>query len=756
MRNNRSGRPAAGYGVALALATSVVLAGCAELNQLLDIEGAGAIAPVGVARPGEDAARTAAESAVAEAALAEVAPAPARPETERVEGSGDFVAAPAQVLGAGPGGRVGDITLNFVNADVREVVRSVLGDTLGENYVLDPRVQGTITVQTSRPLPRGALLPMLEEILGLNGFALVRKPDNYVVLPVQEAINTAGVSGPFLPGGGVTRGFAIRILPLEHVGAREMARILEPMTPAGGVLRVDAARNLLVIAGTQHELQALQELVAIFDVDWMSGTSFALVPLDYADAETVIGELESVFGGAEDGPLAGLLRFIAVERVNAVLVIAGRPDHLKQAESWIARLDKGEGEGETRRLFVYYVKNARAEDLAAVLSEAFAPARGEEVPRARLAPGAERVEVGGVRATAATTAAAVEQLRAQRRERVAEGEAPPAAEVEPVGAIARGAEGVGPGISLVTEGDIRIIADEANNALVILATAREYRMIEAALKKLDIVPLQVLIEATIAEVTLTDDLRYGVQWFLQEGNSAFTLSEFATGAATQVFPGFSYLLTGGLDFRLVLNALESITDVNVISSPQLMVLDNQTAELQVGSDVPVATQQALAVTGDAPLVNTIQFRETGIILRVTPRVNPGGLVIMEIEQEVSTVVPGADPLTPTIQQRRILSTIAVQSGETVVLGGLIQDNRTRAKSGVPFLQDIPLLGELFSTTSDVDIRTELLVVITPRVVGSPEEARAVTEELRRKMPAVVPLGARVEERTMDLDVEGNE
>jgi general secretion pathway protein D len=738
MGNNGWSPPAAGCGIVVAFAATLALGGCAELSRQRDSEGArvaaAAAAPVGAARPGEDAARTAAESAAAQAELSEAAAAPA----------------PAQVMGAGPGARVGDITLNFVNADVREVVRSVLGDTLGENYVLDPRVQGTITVQTSRPLPRGTLLPMLEEILGLNGFALVRKPDNYVVLPLQEAINTAGVSGPFLPGSGVTRGFAIRILPLTHVGAAEMARILEPMTPAGGVLRVDSARNLLVIAGTQNELQALQELVAIFDVDWMSGMSFTLVPLDYADAETVIGELESVFGSAADGPLAGLLRFVAVERINAVLVIAGRAGYLEQAESWIARLDKGEGEGEVRRLFVYYVKNGRAENLAEVLSEAFAPARDEETPRARLAPGAERGEVGGVRATAATTAAAVEQLRAERRERMAEGEAepaaPPAVEAEPVGAVARGAEGVGPGISLVAEGEIRIIADEANNALVILATAREYRMIEAALKKLDIVPLQVLIEATIAEVTLTDTLRYGVQWFLQEGNSAFTLSEVASGAAAQVFPGFSYLLTGGVNFRLVLNALDSITDVNVISSPQLMVLDNQTAELQVGSDVPVATQtqQEAVTTGTTVLASTIEFRETGIILRVTPRVNPGGLVIMEIEQEVSSVVDTAATTTPTIQQRRIQSSVAVQSGETVALGGLIQDDRTRAKSGVPFLKDIPLLGELFSTSSDTDIRTELLVVITPRVVGNQEEARAVTDELRRKMRAVAPLGARIE------------
>ena len=741
------------------VAVAIALTGCAELAELRRQDTARvaevAAAPVGARVAGRDIARTAAEAEAAEAAASDAAVEPGRPETQSVPGTGDFVGAPASVLGAGPGGQAGDITLNFVNADLREVVRTVLGDMLGENYVLDPRVQGTITVQTSRPLARGALLPMLEDVLQLNGFALVRKADSYVVMPLQEAINTAGVSGAFLPGGGVTRGFAIRVVPLAHISAQEMAGILEPLAPAGGVLRVDQARNLLIIAGTQQELVALDELVRMFDVDWLKGMSFALVPLDLADAKTVTGELEAVFGSATDGPLAGLLRFVAVERINAVLVISAKPTYLEQAQAWIARLDQGEGESDVRRLFVYYVKNGRAEDLATVLQTAFEPAAAE-TPRARLAPGAERIEVGeGIRATGADTARAIRELREQRRMARAEAEAadggepgavaPLAAEAAPVeappaeaGAVARAAASGGPGISVVGGADIKIIADAANNALVVLASAREYRMIESALKKLDIVPLQVLIEATIAEVTLRDELRYGVQWFLASGNSAISLAATETGEIAQAFPGFSYLLTAGANARVVLNALDSLTDVNVISSPQLMVLDNQTAELQVGEEVPVATQQQQASTsGDAPLVNTIQFRDTGVILRVTPRVNPGGLVIMEIEQEVSSVVPSAEPtITPTIQQRRVLSTIAVQSGETVALGGLIQGERSKTKSGLPFLKDIPLLGELFSATSDTDNRTELLVVITPRVVGNPEEARAVTQELRNKMRAV--------------------
>ncbi len=312
----------------------------------------------------------------------------------------------------------------------------------------------------------------------------------------------------------------------------------------------------------------------------------------------------------------------------------------------------------------------------------------------------------------------------------------------------------GEGIALAGEAEIRIIADEANNALVILATPADYRMVEAALKKLDIVPLQVLIEATIAEVTLTDDLRYGLQWFFKSGNFSATLSEVDTGVAAQFFPGFSVLFAT-TDISVVLNALESVTDINIISSPQLMVLDNQTARLQVGDQVPIVTRTAVSVEvgtepGEpeptAPIVNEVELLDTGVILNVTPRVNAGGLVIMEIEQEVSdavaTITSGID--SPTIRQRKISSTVAVQSGETVALGGLIRDKKEKTNTGIPILSSLPLIGPLFGVRTDDVERTELLILITPRVVSNQAEARAVTDELRRRLRAVVPLERKLE------------
>ncbi len=654
-------------------------------------------------------------------------------------GTGVFIRRPAPRGSPVKVTPVGDVILNFADANIREVVRSILGDTLKVNYVIDADVQGTITVQTSRPLPRSALLPTLENILGLTGAALVQAGDGYKIVPLEKApretreLDTGAAHLRHAPG------FGIQIVPLKFISAVEMQKILEPLAPKGSVLRVDEARNLLILGTTRRDLGTLLEAVEIFDVDWLSGMSFGLFPLQFTEAKTLAEDLRKILREDEKAPLAGLIRFVPIERLNAILVISPQAAYVEKAQAWIERLDQS-ADGTERRLFVYYVQNGRATDLAAVLNEVFTgerPAEGR--PAVELAPGLEPVEIVPYMAPPGGRAPKPGGTRAaQRTERP----------------LRAGLEGVAPeaGEAITVSGrrEIRIIADEANNALLILATPGDYRMVKAALEKLDIVPLQVLIEATIAEVTLNDELKYGLQHFFRPGGgTTVTLSEVATGAVASTFPGFSVFSTiAGGDVQLVLNALESVTDLNVISSPQLMVLDNHTAVLQVGDQVPVLTQQAVSVTDpEAPLVSTVEFRDTGVILTVTPRVNAGGLVILEIEQEVSDVakeVTTEGITSPTIRQRRITSTVAIQSGETVALGGLIRDSQDNAESGIPILSRIPILGALFGATSLETKRTELLILITPRVVGSLQEARDVTEELRRRLRAVIPLRRRIE------------
>jgi len=654
---------------------------------------------------------------------------PLEPVVQR--GTGSFVAPPGPAVSAAlTTDAAGEITLNVVDAELREVVRLVLQDALGVNYVIDPAVGGQITVQTMRPLPADDLVAVLDAVLRMNGAALVRVGDLYKVVPIDQAI----ASGP-VPGIGPVPdagdpGFGVRVVPLRFVSANELAPVLAPFAPPGGAIEIDPTRNLLLLAGLPDQLATLTNLVSIFDVDWLQGMSFGLFPLDNAPAAELVEELREIFSNFEGGPLASLIRFMPIERLNAVLVVSSQAEYLTEAETWIERLDRV-GDGEEPRIFVYSLQNARATTLAEVLSEMFGARSSTVAGASLLAPGQEAVELSSTGAFEMGAAEAGEEGATELPLRAA-----------PLAGESLSVEPTGP-----ADAEIRIIADDTTNALVIRATPREYEKIRDALDELDVLPLQVLIEATIAEVTLTDELRYGVEWFFRSGDFEFSF----TPSATALLPvgGFQGIFDSGNDVRLVLQALDAITDVNVVSSPQLMVLDNQTARIQVGDQVPISVQSATSVIDpDAPVVNSIEYRDTGVILLVTPRVNQSGLVIMEIQQEISNVVDApttttSEETSPTINQRQINSTVAILSGETVALGGLIQDQRERAQSGIPFLSRLPIVGALFRTRANSVTRTELLVLITPSVVENPARARAVTDELRRRLRNLEQLESRV-------------
>jgi general secretion pathway protein D len=280
-----------------------------------------------------------------------------------------------------------------------------------------------------------------------------------------------------------------------------------------------------------------------------------------------------------------------------------------------------------------------------------------------------------------------------------------------------------------------VVPDEANNALIITATAQEYRRVRHILDRIDIAPNQVFLEATIAEVRLNDDLKRGVRWFFQAGNQDIRFTDLATGAVTPVFPSFSHFFFTR-NIQVVFDALSTVTDVNIISSPTLMVLDNKKATLQVGNEVPIVTQSALAVlTPGAPIVNSVTYRNTGIVLNIVPRVGDKGRILLEVDQEASDVVrtdtSGID--SPTIQQRRIRTTVAVNDGESIILGGLMQDRADYRRDQVPLIGEVPLLGNLFKSKLDQIARTELLVAITPRVIKDDSQIRAVTEEFRARI-----------------------
>ncbi|MFO1129581.1 MAG: type II secretion system secretin GspD [Rhodospirillales bacterium] len=718
----------------------------------------------------------------------ETAPEVGRRAGDFVPGTSVFArpSGPGRVSVEGTSG--GQVSLNFVDADVREVVRAVLGDALGANYTIDPSVQGTVTLRTSQPVPRAELVGVLEDILAFNNAGLVEQGGVFKVVPADRAMRSGARVSGVARGGALPTGAGAVVVPLRYVSAAEMKEVLQPFASPGAVVRADASRNLLVLSGTQGEVDQLLEVISTFDVDWLGGMSFAVLPVQTADPETVVAELEEVFGNPETGPLAGVVRFVPIARLSAILVISARPVYLERARQWIERLDYGDEQ--VARIFVYYCENSRASDLGEVLNEIFAPGAAG---RRELAPGLTPTQIGGreqrqggrqvptfgrgtgtggTGTTGTTTGTTTGGTTGFGQGATGEGETGTGQgtgfgtgrartgvggtggrtgrQQQRLGGVANPfgtgeEEEVNLGVA-----PIRIIADDVKNALVILATPKDFRLVEAALKKLDVTPLQVLVEATILEVVLNDALRYGVEWFFKSGNNelSFSTRSLAAGALTApVLPGFTYFLQTS-DLRLIVNALDQVTTVNVLSAPQVFVLDNETATLQVGDQVPISTQSSQStISADAPIVNSVEYRDTGVILAVTPRVNSGGLVTMDVIQEVSNVSQQTDSNistlqnSPVIQQRRLESTVAVQSGGTVALGGLIRDAQSATSQGLPFLSRIPFIGWLFGQRADSSERTELLVLLTPRVVSNQEEAVRLTDEVKRRMTNMFPVGS---------------
>lgn len=651
-----------------------------------------------------------------------------------LQGSGEFLARDAgaqQKAVATPG----SVELNFVDADVREVLRVLLGELLSLNYVVDPAIEGRITLQSSQPVAQEDVYPLLSQALELNGLTITQAGGVYTVVKAENAQRQLRALRSPLSGEGAPQGYGIWAVPLKFVSAVEMQKILEPFAPQGNIVRVDSARNLLLIAGTQREVATLLDTIAVFDTDWMKGMSFGLFELTHVDSETVAEEMKEIFN-VPGSPVQDLVRIIPLPRLNAVLVMSPRQEYLAQVQDWIRRLDRGR-EKVSRRIYVYYVQNGKADDLVTSLGgilgsdgdrDSIQSDRSEPTDAGPDRENSEAVGSGGNGSTSVLGSSKSQRISRSSTGPLSGGSAGFDTSSEAAVESKRAREG-----AAFENNGMRFYADNKNNAILIYGTAGEYDLVLGALRQLDAAPLQVLIEATIIEVGLTNELNFGVEWFFKEGKNRIDLS--ATGIPTQVFPGFSYLY-GGTNLRAVVNTLSSLTDVHVISSPQLLVVNNETARLQVGDEVPVPTQSAVSITEpDAPIVNSIEYKDSGVILVVTPRINNNGSVYMEITQEVSDVVAnvtsGID--APTFQQRKINSTVVIEDNETIALGGLIRDNRTKTKSGVPFLKDIPLLGLPFRNTDNTRRRTELLIFITPHVIRNGKDARALTDYLRLRL-----------------------
>ncbi|MDF1584260.1 MAG: type II secretion system secretin GspD [Methyloprofundus sp.] len=605
----------------------------------------------------------------------------------------------------------GKYSINFDSADIGEVCKIILSDMLAENYMLSPKVTGSVTLQTTKPLQKKDLLPTLEMLLRVNGAVMIKRDGIYRIEPDASGIHVADSS--LLNSKKIGTGYQIKIIPLSYVGAVDMAEIITPVVPSQAIIKVDPARNLLLVAGTHDELEKIIDLVNTFDVNFIAGMSFGLYPLENTEVESTTADIQKIFNEGEKTPLSGMLRFISIKHLNAILVITQQKAYLREAEKWITRLDKQNGVIGEGGIIVYRVQHVDAPDLAATLMSVINGGSTSAARPPAVAPGQAVASISNKTSTNANSARA----------------------------------GIGSTKGNAALAGVSIIADEPNNALIIMAEPQQYRMISKVIQHLDVMPLQVLLDATIVAVNLTENLEYGVKWLFKnsgpdglEGIGLIGLA--ATGATAAASGGLSYGLTRGTDdIRMVFNALAEDNKINVLSAPSLMVLNNQEASIKVGDQVPIRTSESTNTNGGGinPIqTSPIQMVDTGVILNIKPRVNATGVVVLEIEQSVNTpqVNTASNIDSPTILKREIKSTVAVVNGESVILGGLISETHTISNTGVPFLKDIPYLGWLFGTQGKKIDKNELIVVITPRVVVNEFDARKVTDEFKRKLTGI--------------------
>ena len=694
--------------------------------------------------------RSASPAEVDQPAPAEALPevdADGRPAARITRGTGQVInraaaTAPLPDLGA----TSGEARFNFEGTSLHAVVKAILGDMLGQNYVIAPGVQGTVTYSTPRPVSAAQALSVLEMILGWNNARMIYGDGRYSIVPADQALAT-GVVTPRAGSPGNARGFESRVVPLRFISATEMEKLLKPYARPNAVVTVDPGRNLITIAGTRAELENYMRTIEIFDVDWMSSMSVGVFPLQASRANKVVADLEKVFGEGSKSPVAGMFRFMPLDGANAVLAITPQAEYLDDIEEWIERID---GAGEGVRLYSYELKYITAKDLAERLADVFGGGGGrsggsDSGGGMSLIPGGTGISIGGGGDAGKDG-----------------GMASTGGSGDTGGA---GGGGLGNGsmsfsnnqgsgstsVTLEVAGDkVAVSAIDETNTLLVRGTPSAWRQIVDVIDRLDVMPLQVHIESQVAEVTLVGDLQYGVNWFFERavtdnglpdavGRTTWSTLAGSIMPAGGDTPGLAWTFLGR-NAAAVISALDQVTDVRLLQTGSLVTRNNAEATLNVGSRIPVTSVSVNPILGNNNSISQVQYLDTGVILKVRPRVTKDGTVFLDIIQEVSSPGSEADENgNVRINTRKIKTEAVTASGDTVMLAGLISDGTTRGSSGFPGLSRLPVVGGLFGRQSSKQDRTEVVVLITATIVRDQQELKNLTDEYTRRFRAMDPI-----------------
>ncbi len=702
------------------------------------------------------------------------------------------------------GEKVYPIDLNLRNADLVEAIR-VLADTMGINYSIDPRIKGTVNVHATGKLSQSDLMGIMEALLAINGATIIKNRELYNIVP-QEKAATRGM--PVYSRGAMPPGMRAQVVFLEQTPVKEAIEALKPLlSPAGNVSQ--AAHNSIVLVDSPDNLDKLLQLVNLIDSRGLAQTRVRVLRVHNTDPGEIIKEVETIFSAY--GTLTSREKdkfgvgFFPVSRLNSVMIVSSSAPLMDRALYWVRELDRKTDL--LSNVHIYNVENYKAKNLADILTQVYggtaaAPKIKETKPETGggmgagmgMGSGGTLGGSGGMQGGMGQTGGAgTGTAGSGGLGGMAAGTGPPggalAAGAAPLKERAVGAEGAAQGTS-VKEG-VRIIPDEENNLLVVVAPPHEWNIISRLLKELDIMPRQVLNEVLVAEIRLTDDLKYGIEFLLggvpaQSQTTSATQSAATgqptgvlvtgttgttttgtTGLATAVaapaaatvlgagaIPGVdivngasaAFNQTGGLTFvaldtvnklKGIINLLASEGKVDILASPHIMAANNQEARIMIGQDVPVLTSQSVPLISQQTSfqTSTVQYRSTGIILSVKPQINAKGLVTLEIAQEVSdasgttTGVSGS----PTFTVRQAKTSLITKDNQTIVLGGLIREDKTLTSAGIPGLRKMPILGPLFGSQGVSKQKTELIVLITPHIISNIEEGARITHQMKEKV-----------------------
>lgn len=607
--------------------------------------------------------------------------------------------------------------LNFDNADLFEVIR-VMAEMMKMNYIIDPRVKGSVNIHTSGQISAEEVFPIFQSILKLNGATAVQKGAIYEIVPFGDAkkLYTDPLIGKE-PAGRVEAGkYTIQIIALKFIPVSEVSKMIKPFLSDGADIVEHPPHNLLIIGDTASNIRKSLDIIELFDIDIFAGTRLRLYPILHADVNEIAKEMEKIFSSFEVSLKSARgvgITFTPIARINTLLVVSSIPDIFEKVEKWLKDLDKVPGAGAMVSVFVYYVQNGKAKDMAEVLRQVY-------LPRGAVTPGT----------TAGAAGVPASQQRLVRP-------------TTPVTPIIPGQEAVPLPPGAVPQGEINIVVDETTNALIIRAYQRDYRAILEIIKKLDLYPKQAFIEVLLAEVTLDDLTKYGLEF------STFTAGDYSIGMGGTPFLGIPGTLTSGLRYTLAatskltaaIHASATENRLKVISSPHILASNNKEARIQIGTSQPILSNTYTTTATGTPGVveGSIEYKDTGIILTVTPRISDGGLVTLEINVESSTVATtslGNLASIPVFNKKTAKTTLSVMEGQTIVIGGLIEETKNETTSGVPFLSKIPILGALFGYQTYQKIKTETLLLMTPHVIADLDQSNAITREFREKVGAI--------------------